>query len=356
MLFYTGIRRSASDVLADRDRAATVAGAPARARRATSTRSRQLGRDDGRRPRSAATSHAFGVAAHRAMGAEVRALAHAGARQVDGWIRAGIDAGAAGGKLVGAGDGGFLLFYAEAKARSARRDGTSSGSTRCASGSTTSGPPSSSPSDAVPGRGPRRRARAPGSGTVTGERAPEGAGAGRRPPVHRSQARRASRTRGVERGAPARRARRASTIRDHVGERLGLRAAGRVPRGRSDAARHRRGASLARCPRLGDAFWVTYGDTLLDVDLAAAEAAVHDRGMPRALMTVLHNRDRWQPSNALVRDGRVVAYAKNPAPAGAEHIDYGMLAVPSPMPSEEWRPPRRSIWAPCSGDWLRMDG
>ena len=35
---------------------------------------------------------------------------------VDGWIRDGIAAGAAGGKLVGAGGGGFLLFYAEEKA------------------------------------------------------------------------------------------------------------------------------------------------------------------------------------------------------------------------------------------------
>lgn len=36
--------------------------------------------------------------------------------RVDGWIRAGLDAGASGGKLVGAGGGGFVLFYAEAKA------------------------------------------------------------------------------------------------------------------------------------------------------------------------------------------------------------------------------------------------
>ena len=36
--------------------------------------------------------------------------------QVDGWIRDGIAAGALGGKLVGAGGGGFLLFYAEDKA------------------------------------------------------------------------------------------------------------------------------------------------------------------------------------------------------------------------------------------------
>lgn len=36
--------------------------------------------------------------------------------QVDGWIERGIEAGALGGKLIGAGGGGFLLFYAEHKA------------------------------------------------------------------------------------------------------------------------------------------------------------------------------------------------------------------------------------------------
>jgi D-glycero-alpha-D-manno-heptose-7-phosphate kinase len=35
--------------------------------------------------------------------------------RVDNWIDAGIAAGALGGKLVGAGGGGFVLFYADAK-------------------------------------------------------------------------------------------------------------------------------------------------------------------------------------------------------------------------------------------------
>jgi D-glycero-alpha-D-manno-heptose-7-phosphate kinase len=35
---------------------------------------------------------------------------------INSWIEAGISAGALGGKLVGAGGGGFLLFYAEDKA------------------------------------------------------------------------------------------------------------------------------------------------------------------------------------------------------------------------------------------------
>ena len=37
-------------------------------------------------------------------------------QQIDGWIERGLTAGAGGGKLVGAGGGGFILFYAESKA------------------------------------------------------------------------------------------------------------------------------------------------------------------------------------------------------------------------------------------------
>lgn len=37
-------------------------------------------------------------------------------QQIDGWIERGLTAGASGGKLVGAGGGGFVLFYAESKA------------------------------------------------------------------------------------------------------------------------------------------------------------------------------------------------------------------------------------------------
>ena len=85
------------------------------------------------------------------------------------------------------------------------------------------------------------------------------------------------------------------------------------------------GALLKALPSLPQVFWVTYCDTLLQVDLARAEAAFAEAGQP-ALMTVLHNRNRWQTSNVRVSNGCVVAYAKDPTPSGAEHIDYGMLA------------------------------
>ena len=85
------------------------------------------------------------------------------------------------------------------------------------------------------------------------------------------------------------------------------------------------GALVHALDVLSDAFWVTYGDTLLEVPVRAAEECFTASGLP-ALMTVLHNRDRYEPSNVRVDRGRVVDYGTNPRPDGADYIDYGMLA------------------------------
>ena len=42
-------------------------------------------------------------------------------------------------------------------------------------------------------------------------------------------------------------------------------------------------------------------------------------------MTVLHNCDRWEPSNVRVANDLVEAYSKRPTPTSAEHVDYGYL-------------------------------
>jgi NDP-sugar pyrophosphorylase family protein len=57
-------------------------------------------------------------------------------------------------------------------------------------------------------------------------------------------------------------------------------------------------------------------------------------------MTVLRNADRIEPSNVLVEDDRIVAYSKDPRPARAEHIDYGMLLLDAEAfePVSEVRP------------------
>jgi NDP-sugar pyrophosphorylase family protein len=89
------------------------------------------------------------------------------------------------------------------------------------------------------------------------------------------------------------------------------------------------GGALKRAVEsLGDAPWVTYGDTLLDADLAAAERHAAALGCV-GVMTVLHNADRWETSNTTIADGRVVAYTKGDPPGTHQHIDYGFVRVPT---------------------------
>jgi D-glycero-alpha-D-manno-heptose-7-phosphate kinase len=113
LLFYTGIRRSASDVLAVETGANSSGSAGDLAANLDAVKA--LGR------RTAATLERGDLDEFGALLSEQWQLKYdrsptAVHQRVNSWIRAGVEAGAAGGKLVGAGDGGFLLFYAEAKA------------------------------------------------------------------------------------------------------------------------------------------------------------------------------------------------------------------------------------------------
>jgi NDP-sugar pyrophosphorylase family protein len=74
---------------------------------------------------------------------------------------------------------------------------------------------------------------------------------------------------------------------------------------------------------LGERFLILYGDTYLRVDYADAARVWEESGAP-GLMVVLRNEGRWDTSNALYAEGRVVAYDKR-APTGEMHwIDYGL--------------------------------
>jgi NDP-sugar pyrophosphorylase family protein len=84
------------------------------------------------------------------------------------------------------------------------------------------------------------------------------------------------------------------------------------------------GAIVKALDVLPDAFFVTYGDTLLDQPMAAVENAFWRSGRP-ALMTVVHNRDGGQPSNVTVAGPLVVAYSKGEPPGTHDYLDYGLL-------------------------------
>jgi N-acetyl-alpha-D-muramate 1-phosphate uridylyltransferase len=74
---------------------------------------------------------------------------------------------------------------------------------------------------------------------------------------------------------------------------------------------------------LGKRFLVLYGDTYLRIDYAAAATAWEQSGL-QAMMTVLRNEGRWDASNAVFADARVIAYDKRAPTADMCWIDYGL--------------------------------
>ena len=79
---------------------------------------------------------------------------------------------------------------------------------------------------------------------------------------------------------------------------------------------------------LPDPFWVTYGDTLLDVDLDPAEQRLAGDPGLEGVMTVLRNDDRRQVSNVSIDAEMIVtAYDKDAVPGSHAYIDYGMLLL-----------------------------
>jgi NDP-sugar pyrophosphorylase family protein len=87
------------------------------------------------------------------------------------------------------------------------------------------------------------------------------------------------------------------------------------------------GGALRRAlPLLGDACFVLYGDSYLEVPLAPIVEALEQSGA-WGVMTVLANGGRWDRSNALVEDGRLVRYDKRAPSPGMAHIDYGLALL-----------------------------
>jgi NDP-sugar pyrophosphorylase family protein len=83
------------------------------------------------------------------------------------------------------------------------------------------------------------------------------------------------------------------------------------------------GAVAAALPKLGEAFFVLYGDSYLDCDYGRVADAFRDQKR-QALMTVFRNEGRWDTSNVELRDGEIVTYSKSNRNPRMHHIDYGL--------------------------------
>jgi len=83
------------------------------------------------------------------------------------------------------------------------------------------------------------------------------------------------------------------------------------------------GALRQALPLLGERFFVMYGDSYLPINFAEVEDFYKSTDKP-ALMTVLRNNDRWDKSNVLFQDGKLVVYDKQTPVPQMEYIDYGL--------------------------------
>ena len=77
---------------------------------------------------------------------------------------------------------------------------------------------------------------------------------------------------------------------------------------------------------LGETFWVMYGDSYMDIDYRAV-LDHFGQSEADALMTVLRNGNRWDRSNVVFRDGRLLRYDKKVQTPEMDYIDYGVALL-----------------------------
>lgn len=93
------------------------------------------------------------------------------------------------------------------------------------------------------------------------------------------------------------------------------------------------GAIRQARPLLGDLFWVLYGDSYLDFDYEAVADYFGEQNQAGAgkagLMTVFDNGNRWDTSNVVFEDDKLVRYDKTNLTPQMRYIDYGAAILTS---------------------------
>jgi NDP-sugar pyrophosphorylase family protein len=84
------------------------------------------------------------------------------------------------------------------------------------------------------------------------------------------------------------------------------------------------GGALKRAlPKLGEEFFVLYGDSYLPVPYAPVADCFRRSGKP-GLMTVYRNEGKYDASNIVFRNGEILVYDKKNKLPEMRHIDYGL--------------------------------
>ena len=83
------------------------------------------------------------------------------------------------------------------------------------------------------------------------------------------------------------------------------------------------GALIRALPKLGEAFYVLYGDSYLPIDYAPVGEHFLRSGR-QGLMTVYENHGRYDTSNVWFEQGAIKVYDKKSRRPEMHHIDYGL--------------------------------
>jgi NDP-sugar pyrophosphorylase family protein len=83
------------------------------------------------------------------------------------------------------------------------------------------------------------------------------------------------------------------------------------------------GAIRNALPKLGNSFFVMYGDSYLPCDYAAIARNFESCGV-LGLMTVFRNDGKWDSSNVEFESGEIFAYSKTDRTPRMRYIDYGL--------------------------------
>ena len=83
------------------------------------------------------------------------------------------------------------------------------------------------------------------------------------------------------------------------------------------------GAIKRALPKLGEEFFILYGDSYLPIPYAPVADFFQRSGKP-GLMTVYRNEGLYDTSNVIFRNGEIVVYDKKAKLPEMHHIDYGL--------------------------------
>ena len=83
------------------------------------------------------------------------------------------------------------------------------------------------------------------------------------------------------------------------------------------------GAIRNALPKLGDSFFVMYGDSYLLCDYAAIASNFESAGV-LGMMTVFRNEGKWDISNVEFEGRAILAYSKTSRTSRMRYIDYGL--------------------------------